>query len=725
LSLLAQHPLTDGKISMISHIEVLKKSARRTQVSLLAILGFVPVGAYAQTDTFKLEEATIASAEKALSAGAISSTELTVLYLNRVFAYDKNGILLNAIPVMNPGVIADAAAADKERAAGGSRPLLGIPFTVKDSYKVKGMTVAAGAPAFAKMIANEDAFSVAQLRNAGGVLVGRTNMPPLAEGGMQRGVYGRAESPYNGDYLTAAYASGSSNGSGTSTAANMAMFGMGEETVSSGRSPSSNNALIAYTPSRGLISIRGNWPLYPSRDVVVPMTRSMQDMFAILNVLVVTDPITRGDFWRDQKAVKLPAPESVRPAKYESLAKIGTLKGKRVAVPTMYIGKDPTLGRPIEVRPSILALWEKAADDLRRMGAEVVEVDFELMHNFEEDRANYKSIVDRGLFPFEWWGLKDGKRVAPSVEFNMLNAYSYEGFIRDNGDPAFPSWLSVEQSKIFPFPNGSVDHKRRGTHRDYSAAAEFIRAGVKPMSEVPKFAEALQGLEKVRQVDFEQWMKNNKFDFVVFPANADVGRASADVDEKEYDLAQRNGTYFSNMNGAMRHLGIPSVSVPMGIMPDIGMPVNLTFVGPAYSDNALLSAAYDYEQATKNRRPPTRTPPLADETISYDTARVTPPAKRADKAPPVIAPTVVAAASGGFSLMGGATDQGVGISNIRVFVNGHKIFDGAEQSWKGTVTAADIRSWSWPGNSSVAVIVLAKDKVGNAAATLEYLPLRN
>ncbi len=81
------------------------------------------------------------------------------------------------------------------------------------------------------------------------MLLGKTNMPPLANGGMQRGVYGRAESPYNAEFLTAAWASGSSNGSGTSTAANLAAFGMGEETVSSGRSPASNNALVAYTPS--------------------------------------------------------------------------------------------------------------------------------------------------------------------------------------------------------------------------------------------------------------------------------------------------------------------------------------------------------------------------------------------------------------------------------------------------------------------------------------------
>jgi Asp-tRNA(Asn)/Glu-tRNA(Gln) amidotransferase A subunit family amidase len=106
----------------------------------------------------------------------------------------------------------------------------------------------------------------------------------MAAGGMQRGVYGRAESPYNAEYLTAAFTSGSSNGSAAATAASFAAFGMEEETVSSGISPASNNGLVAYIPSRGCISIRGNWPLYPKCDMVVPHTRTVKDMLEILDV---------------------------------------------------------------------------------------------------------------------------------------------------------------------------------------------------------------------------------------------------------------------------------------------------------------------------------------------------------------------------------------------------------------------------------------------------------
>ena len=197
---------------------------------------------------------------------------------------------------------------------------------------------------------------------------------PMANGGMQRGLYGRAESPYNPDYLTAAFASGSSNGSGTATAASFAAFGLGEETWSSGRAPASNNALCAYTPSRGIISVRGNWPLVPTMDVVVPHTRTMADMLEVLDVLVHDDPDTRGDFWRCQPWVSLPSVAQVRPPSYQELTN-GSLAGKRLGVPAIYINASagescagiggPT-GKRIETRASIIACGTRLAPSLNR-----------------------------------------------------------------------------------------------------------------------------------------------------------------------------------------------------------------------------------------------------------------------------------------------------------------------------------------------------------------------
>ena len=271
-------------------------------------------------------EASIADLRASLERNEITSVGLVTTYLDRIDKFDRNGPCLNAVPVLNPDALIEAQASDKRRHHGETLGSLdGIPYTAKNSFKVKGLTVAAGSPAFADLIATDDAFAIAQLREAGAILLGLTNMPPMANGGMQRGLYGRAESPYNADYLTAAFASGSSNGSGTATAASFAAFGLGEETWSSGRAPASNNALCAYTPSRGVISVRGNWPLVPTMDVVVPHTRTMADMLEVLDILVADDPETRGDFWRCQPWIAIPSTSQTRPSstKYNN-ADLGT-----------------------------------------------------------------------------------------------------------------------------------------------------------------------------------------------------------------------------------------------------------------------------------------------------------------------------------------------------------------------------------------------------------------
>src|SRR5699024_4031723 len=132
-------------------------------------------------------------------------------------------------------------------------------------------------------------------------------------------------------------ASGSSSGSGTATAASFAAFGLGEETWSSGRAPASANALCAYTPSRGVISMRGNWPLVPTMDVVVPHTRTMQDLLEVLDVIVAEDQEVRGDFWRVQPWVSIPSVSEVKPASYRKLSQhdspAAVFRGLRLGVP--------------------------------------------------------------------------------------------------------------------------------------------------------------------------------------------------------------------------------------------------------------------------------------------------------------------------------------------------------------------------------------------------------
>jgi amidase len=503
---------------------------------------------------------------------------------------------------------------------------------------------------------------------------------------------------------------------------------MGEETVSSGRSPSSNNALVAYTPSRGVISIRGNWPLFPIKDVVVPMTRTMGDMFEVLNSVVADDPITRGDLWRDQKAVPLPAASAVRPADYHDLAKADALRGKRIGVPTMYIGKDNS-GKPIPIRPSVLALWEKTAAALRAQGAEVVEVDFPIQHNYDVDRPEAQSFVDRGLIAADWFPrFKDGARIGTDMEFGKLNPFSWEQFVHDNADPKLSSWKDVDPSQVFPYYPGEVDYRRFGPTRDtYARARETILAGVTPFDQIPGYDAALRGLEQIRKVDFEQWLDANRLDFIAFPANTDVGLAKADVDDEAYNHATSNGVARSNTNAMLRHMGIPSVSVSMGLMEDTGMPVNVTFAGKAYSDNDLLAYGYAYEAATHNRRPPARILPLADERIDYDPTTSIAPARRKETLPPKVSVASAARLSGAgaaqsVTISGSASDAS-GLAIVRIYVNGHKVSEGTSGKWSASISAAQLRQWMNAGDKTFIVTALARDRLGNAAADMKAIAL--
>ncbi|WP_047524636.1 amidase [Microbacterium sp. ZOR0019] len=570
---------------------------------------------------FDVVEASIADLRRALENGTTTAVDLVDAYRVRIAAFDAPGTptALNAVVVANPDARAEAAASDARRARGEVLgPLDGIPYTAKDSYLVRGLTAAAGSPAFTDLIAQRDAFTIERLRAGGAICLGLTNMPPMANGGMQRGVYGRAESPYNAAFLTAPFASGSSNGSGTATAASFAAFGLGEETWSSGRGPATNNALCAYTPSRGVISTRGNWPLVPTMDVVVPHTRTMADLLEVLEVIVADDPDSRGDFWRAQPWVPIPSAASVRPDSYAALA-TGTpaaLDGMRIGIPKMYINADPDAGsaqapgiggptgRRIETRASVIERWEAARRDLSAAGATVIEVDFPVVSNYEGDRPGAPTLPTRGLVSPEYL----------RREIVDLSAWAWEDFLQANGDPALRTLTEVDGATIFPHPEGALPDRYTGFDDDIAEYPDWVRSHPDtPFTDMPELENGLRGLEETRRRDLEEWMDALHLDAVVFPAVADVCPADMDVNPDSADLGWRNGTWIANGNLAIRHLGIPTVTVPMGLMSDIGMPIGLTFAGRAYDDTMLLRLAVAFEATGApgtRRTPPPRTPAL-------------------------------------------------------------------------------------------------------------------
>lgn len=208
----SKQTIDPGQGTWASQGTQIRQSARTNSTEAVATAGGntdmdakCSAGAGDPTNPAEILDGDIASALVALDTREVTSEALVRKCLTRSAAYDSGTEGLNSIVVANP-------------------------------------------PAFASLTAQWDAFSVEMLRSAGAVLIGKTNMPPMADGGMQRGLYGRSESPYDRRWPAAAFGSGSSHGSAVATTAEFAMFGMGEETVSSGRSPASNNSLCAYTP---------------------------------------------------------------------------------------------------------------------------------------------------------------------------------------------------------------------------------------------------------------------------------------------------------------------------------------------------------------------------------------------------------------------------------------------------------------------------------------------
>ncbi|MBQ3359798.1 MAG: amidase, partial [Microbacterium sp.] len=231
-------------------------------------------------------------------------------------------------------------------------------------------------------------------------------------------------------------------------------------------------------------------------------------------------------------------------------------------------------------------------------------VDFPVVSNYEGDRPGAPTIATRGL-------------VSPAYrhrEIVDLSAWAWEDFLRANGDPALDSLTGIDGSTIFPHPDGALPDRYTGFDDDIAEYPDWVRAHLDTgPDDMPELPEGLRGLEETRRRDLEQWMDGLGLDAVVFPAVADLGPADMDVDPASADLGWRNGTWIANGNLAIRHLGIPTVTVPMGLLDDIGMPIGLTFAGRAYDDARLLrlAAAFEASGAPGARRtPPPRTPAL-------------------------------------------------------------------------------------------------------------------
>jgi Asp-tRNA(Asn)/Glu-tRNA(Gln) amidotransferase A subunit family amidase len=334
---------------------------------------------------FEVVEASIEQLQQAMSSGRVSAVQLVDAYLARIAAYDQQGPRLNAMVRLNPRARAEAEALDRERRERGPRgPLHGVPIVLKDNYDLAGMPTTAGSLAMAGLLPPDDGFQVRKLREAGAVVLGKTNMHELASGILTVGsLLGQTRNPYD----PTRNPGGSSGGTGAAVAASYAAVGWGSDTCGSIRIPAAHNNLFGLRPTKGLSSIDGILPLSHTQDVGGPLARSVMDLALALDATVGFDPT-------DPATAILqggPLPRFV--AALDTAA----LSGARIGVLDQYFGTDADDRAAGNVVRSALEQMERAGAQLVPLvivgldslsqGAAVID------HEFKWDLADYLSGI--------------------------------------------------------------------------------------------------------------------------------------------------------------------------------------------------------------------------------------------------------------------------------------------------------------------------------------------
>lgn len=310
--------------------------------------------------SFPLDELSIEELSRKLRQGLYTSRQLVELYLKRIREIDQRGAKLNAVIEVNPDALALAEASDRERADGAVRgPLHGIPFMVKDNIDTGDkMMTTAGSLALSGHFAKEDAPIVRQLRAAGAVLIGKTNLSEWANfrsgrsssGWSSRG--GQTRNPY----ILARNPCGSSSGSAVATAASLCAFTIGTETNGSITCPSSVNGIVGVKPTVGLLSRSGIIPISRTQDTAGPMTRTVYDAAVVLSCMTAADEADLATSTR---------PEAV-PKDYTQFLHPQALQGKRIGIEKSFL----------KVHEGVDALLQRALEQMRKSGATIVEVDY-------------------------------------------------------------------------------------------------------------------------------------------------------------------------------------------------------------------------------------------------------------------------------------------------------------------------------------------------------------
>jgi amidase len=453
-------------------------------------------------DNFALNETTIDALQQKMKSGDYTSRSITELYLKRIEAIDKSGPKLNSVIQLNPDALAIADAMDAERKNGKIRgPLHGIPVLIKDNIDTGDkMMTTAGALALEGNIAKQDAFIITKLREAGAVLLGKTNLSEWANfrsthstsAWSSRG--GQTKCPYILDRNP----SGSSAGSGSSASANLCAIAIGTETDGSIVSPSSVNGLVGIKPTVGLWSRTGIIPISKTQDTAGPMARTVKDAAILLGACAGVDNADSYTLASKGKAK----------TDYTQFCDANGLQGKRIGVE-----KDG-----LKTNGNVDALFQEAINLLKSKGATIVEVEL------------YKAIkpVGQNEFTVLLYEFKDG-----------VNQYLSKANAKVKTLADVIAYNKANKAKAMPFFQQET----------------LELADKKGDLNTKEYLDAVKTTTTITRTSIDKILTENKLDAICAPTNGPAG--CIDLVNGDYD----NGFSFS---GPAAMAGYPHITVPMG-----------------------------------------------------------------------------------------------------------------------------------------------------------------
>ncbi|MGB3291762.1 MAG: amidase family protein [Phormidesmis sp.] len=507
--------------------------------------------------SFDLIDATVSDINSAFDSGTLTSEQLVNLYINRINTFDKAGSKpLNSIVTINPQAVETAKALDIERQTTGARsPLHGIPLIVKDNYDTFDLPTTGGSLSLAGSIPPDDAFQVRKLREAGAIVLAKSNMAEFAfsPNVTVSSILGTTRNPYDLDRVPA----GSSGGTAAAVAANFGTLGLGTDTGNSIRGPSSHTALVGIRSTIGLTSRDGIVPLFLPRDIGGPMVRTVADAALVLSTIAGYDPADPST--EAVKGVDLPD--------YTAFLNAKGLEGSRIGVVDQLFRPTAENDFTSTADPEIRSLMDRAITDLAEQGATVESVGIPNLTDL------YRASFDGGnTFNYDINRYLESR--GPDVPVKTLDDIIESGLF----DPSIEGAL-LNSAEVGDVPPES---------RDDFLAAEAARQNMR---------------EIVLSI-----MNSGEYDALIYPTWSNSPRLIGDLESPSGN----------NSFQIAPPTGFPALTVPMGFTVDDTLPAGLQFLGRPFDEGRLIELAYSYEQSTQYRRPPELFPALAGDKIESE-----------------------------------------------------------------------------------------------------------